>query len=559
MKATIAVKLALAFAVVLLLAIGLSFYQLIVSSGALAFLSGITDHNVRVYGKLVDIIEGRSTLKEARCNAIIDAALGKVPGAHAMQAVGREDYDRVAAQTLNAMADLEAIARELAVSSFSPEPRKVIWSRIAMLAADLQRLEKDTSQKTSMLFADAQQGRVTEAVADREIILANQTKLDESISQIQVELMGLAQTGRQEIAAADEQVVRYAVGATILIVAVGALVTWGFGRSLILRLSRYVDFAREIGQGNLLARVGAEGGDELAALGQHLNQMADGLAELAKRARGMTESTSRATAEIRTSTQEQATAVNEQLSAVEQTTATLSEITHSGAQIAQRAKEVEHNAQGAKEASGTGLLAVEDFVTAMDAIRQQVETVATTIMSLSERTQAIGEIILTVNTIAERSHLLALNAAIEAAAAGEQGRSFSIVATEMKQLAEQARAATVQVRSNLGEIQHGINASALLAEETTKRVEMGRQQSTSADHAIRSLAENVEESLQAFQQIVAAINQHQIGLEQAMISVKNIANASRQSSVATRQLEQAAQSLSKLAESLLVAIQGYRV
>ena len=68
----------------------------------------------------------------------------------------------------------------------------------------------------------------------------------------------------------------------------------------------------------------------------------------------------------------------------------------------------------------------------MDAIREQAEIVAQNIVALSEKTQAIGEIISSVNDISERSHLLALNAAIEAAAAGESGRSFSVVASEMK-------------------------------------------------------------------------------------------------------------------------------
>ena len=79
----------------------------------------------------------------------------------------------------------------------------------------------------------------------------------------------------------------------------------------------------------------------------------------------------------------------------------------------------------------------------MDAIRDQGEVVATNIVALSEKTQAIGEIIMTVNDISERSHLLALNAAIEAAAAGENGRSFAVVASELKVLADQAKEATL--------------------------------------------------------------------------------------------------------------------
>jgi methyl-accepting chemotaxis protein len=99
-------------------------------------------------------------------------------------------------------------------------------------------------------------------------------------------------------------------------------------------------------------------------------------------------------------------------------------------------------------------------------------------VALSEKTQAIGEIISTVNDLAEQSHLLALNAAIKAAAAGEQGLSFSVIAGEVKNLADQSREATIQVRVILGDIQKGINRSVMLTEEAVKRVESGKRQPT---------------------------------------------------------------------------------
>ena len=99
----------------------------------------------------------------------------------------------------------------------------------------------------------------------------------------------------------------------------------------------------------------------------------------------------------------------------------------------------------------------------------------TKIVALSEKTQAVGEIISSVNDISERTHLLALNAAIEAAAAGENGRSFAVVASEMKTLADQAKDATLQVRSILGDIQRGINSSVMLTEEAVKRVAAGKE------------------------------------------------------------------------------------
>ncbi|MDQ7761986.1 methyl-accepting chemotaxis protein, partial [Xanthomonas sontii] len=203
-------------------------------------------------------------------------------------------------------------------------------------------------------------------------------------------------------------------------------------------------------------------GDEIGRLGTTLNAMVAGLSDLARTNRAATADLSAAAAEIRASAQEQAASVEQQFAAVQETAATVDEITHSGAQISKRATEVIATAQATAQTSRQGLRAVSDTARAMDAIREQAEAVAGNIVSLSEKTQTIGDIIETVNDISERTHLLALNAAIEAAAAGESGRSFAVVASEMKLWADQAKAATGQVRGILGEIQRGINTSVML-------------------------------------------------------------------------------------------------
>jgi methyl-accepting chemotaxis protein len=178
-------------------------------------------------------------------------------------------------------------------------------------------------------------------------------------------------------------------------------------------------------------------------------------------------------------------------------------------------------------------------------------------VTLSEKTQAVGDIIATVNDISERSHILALNAAIEAAAAGEHGRSFAVVAAEIKNLADQSKEATVQVRAVLGDIQRGINTSVMLTEEAVKRVASGKEQTDTAQRTINDLTDSIQESTDTFEQIVAAINQQHIGLEQVMIALRNIRQASTQTADGTRQLDAAAANLSALSTQLAHSIGRY--
>jgi methyl-accepting chemotaxis protein len=330
-------------------------------------------------------------------------------------------------------------------------------------------------------------------------------------------------------------------------------------RSITSPLRTFVDFAERIGAGDLTQRANFSRGDELGQLADSLDRMALGLKEVATKSTVVSEDLNAATSEILASTQQQAASTAEQAAAVQQANVTMSQLSQSGAQISDRAKQVAAAAEAVSTASVTGLESVRSTNSTMEGIREQAEAVAENVISLSEKTQAVGEIIASVNEIAERSHLLALNASIQAAAAGEHGRSFSVVASEMKNLAAQSKQATVQVRGILGDIQRGINTSVMLTEEAVKRTETGKQQADSADRTIRKLTENLEESIRAFQQIVAGSAQQQIGFEQVTQAFRSIGIAAQETATSTKQSEKAAANLSTLSQQLRETVRRYRV
>ena len=345
---------------------------------------------------------------------------------------------------------------------------------------------------------------------------------------------------------------------TLLTLLICAAIGIAINRLIVRPLVRVMNFVEHVGEGDLTGTLGTGGHNEIGRLGRSLNAMVANLSDLARTNRAATSDLNAAAAEIRASAQEQAASVEEQFAAVQETAATMDEITHSGAQIGKRATEVIATAQATAQTSRQGLRAVSDTAKAMDAIREQAEAVAGNIVSLSEKTQTIGDIIETVNDISERTHLLALNAAIEAAAAGESGRSFAVVASEMKLLADQAKAATGQVRGILGEIQRGINTSVMLTEEAVKRAAAGKTRSDTTQRTIEEITAKVEEGAQVFQQIVASTNQQQLGIEQVMQALHGIRQASQQTADGTRQVETASANITQLAQSLMALAERYR-
>jgi methyl-accepting chemotaxis protein len=259
---------------------------------------------------------------------------------------------------------------------------------------------------------------------------------------------------------------------------------------------------------------------------------------------------SSASAELLASTTQQAAGAQEQGAAVSETVTTVNEVTQTAEQAAQRAKSVGDAVQRTVDIGRAGRKAVEDSVASMDVVRQQVDSIAENILALAEQAQAIGEIIATVNDIAEQTNLLALNAAIEASRAGEHGKGFSVVAGEVKALAEQSKKATAQVRQMLGDIQKATNTAVLSTEQGTKSAAETARVVAQAGETIKSLTETLAETAQVAAQITASAGQQVAGMAQVHQAMKNIDQVTKQNIAANRQNEQAAQNLNILSVQL---------
>ncbi|MGJ0535049.1 MAG: methyl-accepting chemotaxis protein [Methylocystis sp.] len=251
-------------------------------------------------------------------------------------------------------------------------------------------------------------------------------------------------------------------------------------------------------------------------------------------------------AEILAMTTQVAGAAAETATAVSQTTTTVEEVKQTVLISSQKAKLVSDIAQETAQVSVSGQQAVEALIDGINRIRSQTVSTADSIARLGEQSQAIGEIIATVNDLAEQSNLLAVNAAIEAAKAGEQGKGFAVVALEVRTLAEQSRQATAQVRTILNDIQKATGLAVMATDLNGKAVEDGARQSGTAGITIQTLSENIINAAQAALQIAASSQQQLVGMDQVALAMENIKQASAQNMAGTKQTEVAAQNLHEM-------------
>jgi methyl-accepting chemotaxis protein len=353
-------------------------------------------------------------------------------------------------------------------------------------------------------------------------------------------------------------------GLAALLGLAGSLLT---ARSIARRVGSVANGAAAIAAGDLRRIPMADSGDEIDALGSSFNAMTDGLRQAMSTKvekesletvlrEGQTASALLAStaSQILDSVNELGATTTEQAAAVSQTTATVDEVTATSQQVLRQANAVASMASQATEVARQGLTTVDATVIAMQDIRGHVKSIAEQMLTLSEQTQQVGDITTTVDDLADQSNLLAVNAAIEAARAGDQGRGFAVVAQEVRSLAERSKAATVQVRTILGEIQRATNAAVLATEQGTKGVTAGSAQVEQAGLTIRKLANTIRESSEAAQQIVASVGQHGAGMEQIAAAMMSINQATTATAGGARQLQAAATGLNDLAQRLASAV-----
>jgi methyl-accepting chemotaxis protein len=329
-------------------------------------------------------------------------------------------------------------------------------------------------------------------------------------------------------------------------------------------IQQYVEYMAQVATGNLSIRLnlGPDNGPEgapLLLLGRRLNDTTTSLQRMTAQLRKTATDLFAATGQILASTAQQATGAHEQSAAIAQATTTIDQVRSIAEQTNQRAQGVAELARRTAEISRAGQSAVTDSVAGIGQLKQQVEGIATTNLALSEQAQAIGQIIATVSEIANQSNMLALNAAVEAARAGQAGRGFAVVAGEVRNLAEQSRAATGQVKDILSEIQRGVNAAVMATEMGMKGTDASVQLVSDAGEAIRRLADSVAESAQAASQITAAAAQQLAGMEQIATAMREIHHATAQTAATTQQSEQTAEELNALAGQLQELVAQYQL
>jgi len=242
--------------------------------------------------------------------------------------------------------------------------------------------------------------------------------------------------------------------------------------------------------------------------------------------------------------------VSAQSERVTQVAAAGTELSQTVADVAGHTARIAESAGDAGKTARAGAEVVNRTVAEVEEIAKAVEESRDTIAKLSERSQQIGDIVVTIREITDQTSLLALNAAIEAARAGEQGMGFSIVANEVRNLARRAEAATVEISQKLSGITGDTEKAVKSMQQSLARVEQGVRYSQEAGEALESIVRSVEGLQEMTTQIATATEELSATSDQISEDIHAIDDVLKQTREATDSIAGSAESLSGVSREL---------
>ncbi|HZV67422.1 MAG TPA: methyl-accepting chemotaxis protein [Telluria sp.] len=459
--------------------------------------------------------------------------------------------------------DLDIVARSIYgyILYTDAGTRQQMLKRIADVRKDMddaydrlgEIVRRESSEKAVQLFSDMKAGRnETRPLFSNVIALIDSGKTEEATEFLKQSLQGpqdkwfAAVQGMTDLQEKEDQdsinemnheyavAVRFLIIAVLLAIAAGSFLAWVITRGLLEQLGGEPSYAAEIAgriaKGDLAVHIDLETGDK-ASLLFAIKSMHDGLAKIVSEVRAGTEAIATESSQIANGTMDLSARTEAQASSLEETASSMEELTSTVKQNADNASQANQLAASASDIASKGGAVVMQVVDTMG--------------SINESAKKIVGIIGVIDSIAFQTNILALNAAVEAARAGEQGRGFAVVAGEVRNLAQRSASAAREVKVLIG--------------ASVEKVEIGTRLVDQAGASMQEIVESVRRVTDIMREITVAGQEQTAGIEQINIAVAQMDQVTQQNSALVEETASTAESMRNQATNLAQLVSVFKL
>ncbi|GFO65495.1 methyl-accepting chemotaxis protein [Geomonas paludis] len=315
-------------------------------------------------------------------------------------------------------------------------------------------------------------------------------------------------------------------------------------RALIATLKHVAE-----GDGDLTRRL-AESDDEIGTASRYFNLFIERVHAIVQTVADNANSVTEASSELHKSTEQLARTTEEVAGQTETVSTAGEEMAATSADISRNCLQAVESAQRACDMATIGSADVERSIRGMQLINEKVRLTSESVSSLGAMSQQIGEIINTIQDIADQTNLLALNAAIEAARAGEQGRGFAVVADEVRSLAERTTHATKEIESNIRSIQDETTRAVQVMQESAREAAKGAEDSVKSGQSLEGILKQINEVTLQIGQIATAAEEQSATSREISNNVHQITGIIQGTARANRESMATADKLNSLSANL---------
>jgi methyl-accepting chemotaxis protein WspA len=427
------------------------------------------------------------------------------------------------------------------------EATKAALAPYMVARRQVERLSADPKTKAEAAKLQREQleplyGKLQEAI-EAELAL-NKATADEATQRIQ-ETVARAGTG---------MLASLLIG-VIFALAAGYLVIQAIDRPLArlvaaMELLRVGDFSQKI----TLAQDG-----EFGILANGLNLVTDSLLEMIRRVQKSGLQVNTSATEIAATSQEQLSTASQVAATTSEIGATSKEISTTSRELVQTIKDVAEVAEKTAVLAGSGQTGLNRMKATMQQVMEAAASINARLGTLSEKTGNIGTVVTTITRVADQTNLLSLNAAIEAEKAGDYGRGFAIVATEIRRLADQTALATGDIEQMVKEMQSAVAAGVMGMDKFSEEVRRGGEVVQQVSEELTQIIQNVQALTPNFETVSEGMQSQSRGAQQISEALSHLSEASQQTVESLRQSNSAIEQLNEASRGLQDGVASFTV